>query len=141
MDRNQEILKDFPASQSWENHYKTLIRLGKELPLYPEEDKKDKFLVKGCMARVWLKAEMSQEGEVIFSGGGEEEALISRGLLALMLRFYSHRTPEDILKSEPLFLKQIQMDEHLSPSRTNGLYSLLKQMKSYAQAFLIISDR
>lgn len=141
MDRNQEMLKLFPKSASWEEHYKGIIFLGKELKPFPEKEKLPTLLVKGCVAKVWLKASLNEKGEVELSGDGEKEALISRGLLALMMAFYSGRRPEDILKSEPLFLKELDLGRHLSPSRTNGLNSLIKQIRSYAQAFLLLSSR
>ena len=140
MDRNQKILGLFPASASWEDRYKKIIALGKEIPPLPEKDRRADRLVKGCAAKVWLKADLNKKGEVIFSGDGEKEALISRGLLALMLLFYSERRPEDILQSEPLFLNELNLQKHLSSRRTIGLYSLIKQIKLYAQAFLRISQ-
>ena len=135
------MLKLFPKAASWEEHYKRIIALGKELKPFPEEEKSPEFLVKGCVAKVWMKASLNEKGEVEFSGDGEKEALISRGLLALMMAFYSGRRPEDILKNEPLFLKELDLGRHLSPSRTNGLNSLIKQIRSYAQAFLLLSSR
>ena len=140
MDRNQEILKLFPSS-SWEGHYKKIISLGKELQPFPEEERTPELLVKGCAAKVWLKAEQNERGEVMFFGDGEKEALISRGLLALTLLFYSGRKPEDILQSEPLFLQQLDFSRHLSPSRSNGLSALIKQIKYYARAFLLLSSQ
>lgn len=139
MDQNQEILKLFPSSSSWEEHYKKIIALGKELKPFPEEERTAELLVKGCAAKVWLKAALNEKGEVALSGDGEKEALISRGLLALMLLFYSERLPGDILKSEPLFLKELDFHRHLSSRRSNGLNALIKQIKFYAKAFLLIS--
>lgn len=140
VDRNQEMLRFFPESASWEEHYKRIISLGKELKPFPEGERLPALLVKGCVAKVWLKASLNEKGEVEFSGDGEKEALISRGLLALMMAFYSGRRPKDILNSEPLFLKELNLSRHLSPSRTNGLNSLIKQIRSYAQAFLLLSS-
>lgn len=140
MDRNQEMLKLFSNSATWEDRYQRIIALGKELKPFPEEERRSEFLVKGCVAKVWLKASLNDRGEVELSGDGEKEALISRGLLALMLAFYSGRRPEDILKNEPLFLNELELSQHLSRSRTNGLNSLIKQIRYYAQAFLLISS-
>ena len=141
VDRNQEMLKLFSKSFSWEERYQRIINLGKELKPFPEEERRPELLVKGCVAKVWLKASLNDRGEVELSGDGEKEALISRGILALMLAFYSSRKPEDILKSEPLFLNELELSQHLSPSRTNGLNSLMKQIRYYAQAFLLISSK
>ena len=140
MDRNQKILNLFLAS-SWEEHYKKIIALGKELKPFPTEDRTEKLLVRGCAAKVWLKAALNTKGEVVLSGDGEREALISRGILALMLIFYSKRLPEDILKSEPLFLKELDLHRHLSSRRSNGLNALIKQIKSYAKVFLLLSKK
>ena len=141
VDRNQDMLKLFSKSSSWEERYKKIIALGKELKPFPEEERLPELLVKGCVAKVWLKASLNDKGEVELSGDGEREALISRGILALMLAFYSRRRPEDILNNEPLFLKELELSQHLSPSRTNGLNSLIKQIRYYAQAFLLISSK
>ena len=141
MDRNQEMLRLFSEVSSWEERYKKIIALGKELKPFPEEERLPELLVKGCVAKVWLKASLNKQGEVELSGDGEKEALISRGILALMLAFYSDRSPEDILTSAPLFLKELDLSAHLSPSRTNGLNSLIKQIRYYAQAFLLLSRK
>lgn len=141
VDRNQEMLELFSESSSWEGRYRKIIALGKELKPFPEKERLPELLVKGCVAKVWLKASLNERGEMELSGDGEKEALISRGLLALMLLFYSSRRPKDILNSEPLFLKELELSQHLSPSRTNGLNSLIKQIRYYAQAFLLISSK
>ena len=141
MDRNKELLQLFSEVSSWEDRYKKIITLGKELKPFPEEERLPELLVKGCVAKVWLKASLNKKGEIELSGDGEKEALISRGILALMLTFYSGRLPKDILNSDPLFLKELELSAHLSPSRTNGLNSLIKQIRYYAQAFLLLSEK
>ena len=139
--RNQEILKLFPPSSSWEERYRKIIALGKEIPPFSKKDRTPDRLIKGCAAKVWLKAELNEKEEVALSGDGEKEALISRGLLALMLLFYSERKPADILRSEPLFLNELGLHKHLSSRRTIGLHALIKQIKLYAQAFLLLSQK
>ena len=133
-------MKIFPPSAPYEEHYKKIIALGKKLKPFPEEKKTSDLLVKGCSAKVWLRAELNEKGEMELSGDGDPEALISRGLLALMLAFYSGRRPEDILKAEPAFLKDLQLSRYLSPSRSNGLNALIRQIKYYAKAFLLLSS-
>ena len=135
------MLELFSKTSSWEERYKKIIALGKELKPFPVEERVPELLVKGCVAKVWLKASLDDQGAMELSGDGEKEALISRGILALMLVFYSGRTPADILSSEPLFLKELELSTHLSPSRTNGLNSLIKQIRYYAQAFLLLSSK
>ena len=141
VDRNEEMLELFSEASSWEDRYKKIITLGKELKPFPEGERLPELLVKGCAAKVWLKASLNDKGKIEFSGDGEKEALISRGILALMLAFYSGRTPTDILSSQPLFLQKLELNSHLSPSRTNGLNSLIRQIQRYAQAFLLLSRK
>jgi cysteine desulfuration protein SufE len=132
-DKIAAVKKDFPLSDDWEKKYEKIIEYGKKWPGLDEQLKTEELKVKGCQSQVWIKAELSPEKKVIFRG--DSDALIVRGLVAIALSVYSGETPEVILKTEPTFLKEIGFDSGLSPSRSNGLYSMIKQIKYYATAF------
>ena len=141
-DRNQKILSRFPPKSPWEERYKTIISMGQALSPFDEKDKLPNRLVKGCQSLLWLKAEWlkaekGRPGRVAFTG--DSEALITKGILALMIEFYSLRGPEEILRAKPLFLDQLDLASYLSSRRTNGLQSLLDQIRSYGRAFFILS--
>ena len=131
-DKIESVKKDF-SSQDWEKKYEKIIEYGKAWPGLDEATKIDDLKVKGCQSQVWIKAELNSEKKIVFKG--DSDALIVKGLVAILLKIYSDETPETILKTEPDFLKDIGFDSGLSPSRTNGLYSMLKQIKYYATAF------
>ena len=135
-ERNLKILSFFSLEDSWEKRYSKIIDLGKDLPSFSEEDKLPKWLVKGCQSRLWLKPEQNEQGILIFTG--DSEALISKGLLALIIAFYSHQKPGDILKSELKFVETLKLSQHLTPNRTNGLYALVRQILTYARAFQLM---
>lgn len=137
-DRNQEILNLFSETNSWEEKYSKIIKFGKKLPVFSEEDKVSRWLVKGCQSRLWLKPEKDQSGFLVFTG--DSEALISKGILALMIAFYSRQKPEDILKSELNFIKELALPQGLTPGRTNGMYALVRQILAYARAFQLIQS-
>ncbi len=132
-DKIQKIKKDFPLSTDWEKKYEMIIEYGKKWPGLSDELKVEDLKVQGCQSQVWIKAELNSEKRVVFSG--DSDAIIVRGLLAIVLNVYSNETPEAILKTEPDFLREIGFDSGLSPSRTNGLFSMVKQIKYYATAF------
>ena len=111
---------------------KWLIKLGSKLPQLDSSKKIEHNIVKGCQSQVWLHAEFS-EGKIIFEA--DSDAAITKGLVALMVHLYSHQSPNAILATEPTFITEIGMNEHLSPTRANGLASMVKQMKIYALAF------
>jgi cysteine desulfuration protein SufE len=112
--------------------YEHIIGLGKELPLVPEELKSDDLLIKGCQSRVWLHAKL-EDGKVIFSA--DSDAIITKGIISLLIRVMSDQTPTDIIETDLTFIEKIGLKEHLSPTRSNGLVSMVKQMKLYALAF------
>lgn len=128
----QNIVKQFTSITDWEQKYEKLIELGKKWPGLSDEFKIDDLKVKGCQSQVWIKAELV-DGKVQLRG--DSDALIVKGLVALTLAVFHDNTPEEIMKYEPIFLKNIGLDAGLSPSRTNGLYSMIKQIKYYATAF------
>ena len=133
----EATIQQFSSLTDWELKYEKLIELGKKWTGLAEADKKEDLKVKGCQSQVWIKAEL-QDGRIIFTG--DSDALIVRGLVALVLPIFSNETPETILKTEPTFLKDMGLDTGLSPSRSNGLFSMIKQMKYYATAYKYLLD-
>ncbi len=131
-DIQQDILGQFQALSDWTERYKYIIELGRQIPPLDEEHKVEENLVRGCQAQVWLNTYL-EDGKVIFEA--DSDAAITKGLVALMVRFYSGQTPETIISTKPEFIKKIGMEKHLSPTRSNGLASMVKQMKIYAMAY------
>ena len=127
----ERIVKEFELLADWQERYKYIIKLGSKLDPLPDKDRTDDNLVKGCQSQVWLTAEF-KDGKVIFKA--DSDAAITKGLVALMVRFYSERKPDVILNTRPEFIDRIGMAQHLSPTRANGLASMVKQMKIYAMA-------
>ena len=115
----------------WMQRYEHIIESGKALPKIAEEHKNEDHLIKGCQSRVWLHAE-PQNDKLDFSA--DSDAILTKGIIALLLRVYSGRTPEEILDTEPFFIEEIGLKEHLSPTRANGLLSMVKQIKLLALA-------
>lgn len=126
----EEIVQEFALLESWEDRYAHLIEMGRELPRLPAEAKTDDKLVKGCQSRVWLLARR-EDGRMIYEA--ESDALIVEGLIALLLRVYSNRTPAEILAADTAFLDRVGLSRHLSPSRTNGLHSMIRHIRRYAE--------
>ena len=124
---------EFADLPSWEQKYEKLINLGKKWPGVPEDLRIEDLKVKGCQSQVWIKAELTPDKRIIFQG--DSDALLVKGLVALVLTIYSNETPQTILNTEASFLKEMGFDSGLSPSRSNGLYSMIKQVKYYATAF------
>jgi len=127
----EELIEDFSFFDDWMAKYEYIIQLGKELPLIDEQFKKDEYLIKGCQSKVWLHAD-HQDGKVIFTA--DSDAIITKGLVALMVKVLSGQMARDIVASDLYFIDQIGLQEHLSPTRANGLLSMVKQMKFYAAA-------
>jgi len=128
----EEIIDEFALFDEWMDKYEHIIELGKDLPLIEEENKTEDNLIKGCQSRVWLHAEMN-EGNIIFSA--DSDAIITKGIIALMIRVFSNHTPKEIAASDLFFIDQIGLKEHLSPTRSNGLVAMVKQIKMYSIAF------
>lgn len=128
----EEIVDEFSMFEDWMEKYEHIIELGKELPLIPEEGKIDSNLVKGCQSQVWLQAGM-QDGIVSYQA--DSDAIITKGLIALLVRVLSGHKAEEIANADLYFINQIGLQDHLSPTRANGLLSMLKQMKYYALAY------
>lgn len=134
----QEIIEEFSGFDDWMDKYAYLIEIGNELTPIDEKYKVESNLIRGCQSRVWLHQEF-KEGKICFEA--ESDALIVKGLVALLLRIYSDRTPKEILESEPHFIDAIGLRQHLSPTRSNGLLAMVKQMKLYALAYDTISSK
>ncbi len=124
--RKQKIVQDWDGIQNWEDRYKKIIELGKALPAFPDELKTEENKVRGCQSQVWIKTEKKEDGLVYFQG--DSDALLVKGLVALIIGIYSGSRAEDILKTPPDFIKSLGFETHLSPSRTNGLYSMIKRI-------------
>ena len=136
--RNEQILKAFDSLSTWEQKYKKIIAWGQKLPPFTPEDKTDKWLIKACQSPLWLKVSQGPKGELIFTG--DSSALIPKGVLALIIDFYSGRQPLEILQDQPEFIQKLDLSQYLSSRRTNGLQALLDQILNYAQVFLRISQ-
>ena len=134
----QEIVEEFSAFEDWMDKYGYLIELGNELKDLDPKDKTDQHLIKGCQSRVWLVSDMA-DGKIVFRG--ESDAVIVKGLVALLFRVVSNRTPEELLNNELFFVDEIGLKQHLSPTRSNGLLAMIKQIKLYAVAYNRLSGK
>ena len=126
------IVEEFSMYEEWLDKYEYLIELGKSLKDYPEDAKIDDKLIKGCQSRVWLDYSV-QDGAIFFNA--DSDAIITKGIIALLVRVMNGRTPQEIVEMEPYFIDAIGLGENLSPTRSNGLVAMVKQMKVYAFAF------
>ena len=129
----EEIIDEFSGFDDWMDKYQLLIDLGGEQEPLPEKYKTESNVIDGCQSRVWLQADLTEEGLVHFQA--ESDALIVKGIVALLIRVLSDHTPDEILSADLHFIEEIGLKEHLSPTRSNGLVAMLKQMKLYAMAF------
>ena len=127
-----QIIDEFSMFEDWMDKYNYLIELGKSLPLIDEKYKTDQYVISGCQSKVWLHAAI-QNGQVIFTA--DSDAIITKGIINLLIRVLSNHTPDEIISSNMDFVDKIGLKEHLSPTRSNGLTSMIKQMKLYALAF------
>ena len=116
----------------WMQRYEYIIELGKTLPLIDEKYKIDENIIKGCQSKVWVHGE-EQDGKIIFTA--DSDAILTKGIIAILIRVFSHQKPAAILESNMDFIDEIGLKEHLSPTRANGLVSMIKQIKMYALAF------
>lgn len=127
-----EVIEEFADFDDWMDKYQLLIDLGSEQDNLPEEYKTDQNLIDGCQSRVWLQADMT-DGRLVFRA--ESDALIVKGIVALLVKILSGHTPDEILNADLYFIERIGLKEHLSPTRSNGLLAMLKQMRMYALAY------
>ena len=116
----------------WMDRYAMLIEMGKECPIIDEQYRNDQYLINGCQSRVWLHAEL-KDGKVYFTA--DSDAVITKGIITLLIRTFNGQSPKDILDADLHFIEDIGLKEHLSPTRSNGLLAMMKQMKMYAIAF------
>jgi len=128
----KEIIEDFDLFEDWMQRYEFIIDTGKSLPLISDQNKSDENLIKGCQSKVWLHADY-ENGKLIFSA--DSDAILTKGIISLLLSVYSQQTPKDILDADPFFIDEIGLKEHLSPTRANGLLSMVKQIKLLALAY------
>ena len=129
----QEVIEEFEGFDDWMDKYQMLIDLGSEQEPLPEQYKVESNLIDGCQSRVWLQADLTSEGKIHFQA--ESDALIVKGIVTLLIRVLDNQTPDDILNADLHFIEDIGLKEHLSPTRSNGLLAMMKQMKMYAIAF------
>ena len=130
--KQDEIVSEFALFDDWMQKYEYMIELGKSLPLISENNKTDDNIIKGCQSKVWLHAELIKE-KINFTA--DSDAIITKGIIAILLRVFSGHNPKEIIESDTEFIDKIGLKEHLSPSRANGLGSMIKQLKMYAIAY------
>jgi len=133
----ESIVEEFSLYEDWMDKYAYLIDLGKDCPAIEEQYKTDTYLIKGCQSRVWLHCE-NRDGRLWFSA--DSDAVITKGIIYLLIRVYNGQTAQEILNSDVEFIDQIGLREHLSPTRSNGLTSMIQQIRNYALAFTLKSD-
>ena len=131
-DIQDEIIDEFSSFDDWMDRYSLLIDYGNGLEPFPETDKTEQNLIDGCQSKDWFTAEM-QDGKVIYNG--DSDAILVKGIVALLIRVLSDHTPKEIVESELYFIDEINLREHLSPTRSNGLNAMLKQMRLFALTY------
>ena len=136
-DEQKKIIQQFTEMEDWDEKYAFLIKLGKDLGELDPEIKIEKNKISGCQSQVWMHAKLEDGKMIIF---GDSDAMIVKGLIAMLIKVYSNQKPSDILSSPPEFLHKIGIDKHLSPTRKNGLGAMLKQIQLFAVAFKTISS-
>jgi cysteine desulfuration protein SufE len=127
-----ELVDEFSMFDDWMDRYEYMIELGKSLPMIDSQYKKDENLIKGCQSKVWLHAEL-QDGKIIYTA--DSDAIITKGIVSILIRTFTNQSPSEILSANTHFIDEIGLKEHLSPTRANGLVSMIKQIKLYAIAF------
>ena len=128
----ENLIEDFSFFDDWTQKYEYMIELSKTLDKMDEDLKNDENLIKGCQSKVWLNADF-KDGKINFIA--DSEAIITKGIIAILLMVFNNKTPDEIIKSDVSFIEKIGLKEHLSPNRANGLYSMIKQIKFYAIAY------
>ena len=128
----EEIVDEFAMFDDWEDRYQYIIDLGKALPLIDEQYKTDDNIIKGCQSKVWVHAEQNDD-KIIFTA--DSDAILTKGIIAILIRTFSNQKAMDILEAKTDFIDEIGLKEHLSPTRANGLVSMVKQIKMYALAY------
>ena len=132
LEKQNRIVEEFSAFDDWMDRYNLLIEKGRSCPVLPDSEKNESLLIKGCQSRVWIKAEL-KDGKMYFEA--DSDAVITKGIASLLIEVFSGETPQDVVAAPTDFLEKIGLKEHLSPTRSNGLNAMLKQIKLYALAF------
>ena len=127
-----EIVEEFFLFEDWMQRYEYMIELGKSLPLIDEKYKTEDHIIKGCQSKVWVHADLEED---LLKFRADSDAIITKGIIAILIRVFSNQHPKDILEANTDFIDKIGLKEHLSPTRANGLVSMIKQIKMYAVAF------
>ena len=133
----EQVVSEFSLFDDWMDKYNYLIEMGRSIPIIDENYKTDQYVITGCQSKVWLHADY-RDGKIFFSA--DSDAIITKGIVNLLIRVLSGHTPEEILNADMDFIEKIGLREHLSPTRSNGLTSMVKQMKLYALAFKTKSE-
>jgi cysteine desulfuration protein SufE len=133
----QKIIAEFALFDDWTDKYNYLIELGKNLPLIDEQYRQDKYLIAGCQSNVWLQADY-KDGKIYFKA--DSDAIITKGIISLLISVLSGHTPQEIVDANLDFIDQIELTQYLTPTRSNGLLSMIKQMKTYALGYLAIKN-
>lgn len=132
LEKQEEIIDEFSMFDDWMQRYEYIIELGKSLPIIEEQYKTEENTIKGCQSKVWLHAD-TKDGKMALSA--DSDAILTKGIIALLIRVFNEEAPKDVLEAPLDFVDQIGLKEHLSPTRANGLVSMIKQIKMYALAF------
>ncbi|MDE7462325.1 MAG: SufE family protein [Muribaculaceae bacterium] len=133
-----EIIEEFAELTDWMDRYAYIIDLGNTLPEYPESEKTPQNLIEGCQSRVWITASRNEDGSVHFQA--DSDALIVKGIVSLLLKVLDNQQPSDILNADLYFIDKIGLSTHLSPTRSNGLVAMVKQIRNYALAFKTLDE-
>ncbi len=134
-----EIIEEFDGLTDWMDRYPYIIELGNTLPEYPEAEKTPQNLIEGCQSRVWISAQRDSDDRIKFEA--DSDALIVKGIVALLMRVFNERTPDEILNTDLYFIDKIGLKEHLSPTRSNGLVAMVKQIHNYAKAYKLLDSK
>ena len=138
-EKQDEIIEEFSGLDDWMDRYGMIIDMGNSLPPIDEKFKTPEHLIEGCQSRVWVNAELSPEGKVVFTA--DSDAIIVKGIISMLVDVLSGHTPQEILDSDLYFIARVGLSEHLSPTRSNGLLAMVKQMRLYAMAFKALSEK
>lgn len=133
-----EIISEFEGLTDWMDRYQYIIELGEQLPPISEQLKAPQNLIEGCQSRVWIAAELDKDKRIDFAA--DSDALIVKGIVALLMRVLNHRTPQEILDADLYFIDRIGLKDHLSPTRSNGLVAMVRQIRNYATAFRLLEE-
>lgn len=134
-----EIIEEFEGLTDWMDRYAYIIDLGNTLPEFPESEKTPQNLIEGCQSRVWITANQNDNGTIHFQA--DSDALIVKGIVALLMRVLNNHTPDEIINADLYFIDKIGLKEHLSPTRSNGLLAMVKQIHNYALAFKMLNNK